>query len=103
MPGVKKFGTIDRILWGEPKEASVSDSGDELVTVNDERVGLLIVNDSAVNIYLAIGQQAQLNKGIFLAANGGSYEINRTNLCEQAINGIVAATLTGHVTIQEAT
>lgn len=100
--GARKFGTIDRIEWQQPKDAAPTDTDSILIPENPDRVGLIIVNDGAVNIFLCIGSEAQLNKGIFLAANGGSYEINRTNLSIQAIHGIVAATFTGSITFQEA-
>ena len=99
----RKYGNIDRIQWQAPKDAAPTDaSTTPLIPENQDRVGLLVVNDGAVDIYLCIGVPAQLNKGIFLAANGGSYEINMTNLSVQAIFGIVAATLTGSITFQEA-
>lgn len=97
----RKFGTIDRIEWQAPKEAAPTTASSVIVAENEDRAGLLIVNDGAVNIYLSIGVQAQNGKGIFLAASGGSYEMNSTNLSTQAVHAI-AASGTGSIAFQEA-
>ncbi len=96
-------GNIPRLKWGKPQEQTVDLAGgsQEILAANINRIGAAIVNDGAQNIYLAIGHPAEVNKGIFLAAGGGSYEINAVNLTTQAINGIAVAD-GGHVTKQEA-
>lgn len=50
------------------------------LAANASRKYALIVNDSANTIYIFLGATAVLNQGIRLNANGGSYEINSTNL-----------------------
>jgi hypothetical protein len=62
---------------------SVATSGVASTTAlaaNASRKYALIVNDSANAIYIFLGATAVLNQGIRLNANGGSYEINETNL-----------------------
>ncbi len=47
-----------------------------------------LVNDSDEVIYLALGEDAELNKGIRLNAGGGNFEINATNMWKGAVNAI---------------
>lgn len=51
----------------------------QLVQANENRKYLLIINDSPNVIYLNLGNNANLNEGIRLNANGGSYEISIPN------------------------
>jgi hypothetical protein len=55
---------------------------------NTNRKYALIVNDSANVVYIKLGATAALNTGIRLNANGGSYEINETNLYTGVIDCI---------------
>jgi hypothetical protein len=48
----------------------------ELVPANANRKYLLIVNDSNVIIYISLGGNAAVGKGIRLNANGGNYEMS---------------------------
>lgn len=59
-----------------------------ILAANATRKFATFVNDSDETVYLALGQDAALNQGIRLNANGGGYEINATNLFTGAINGI---------------
>ena len=77
-------------------------SGDHSVTVtvasqlvlaaNKFRTNATFVNDSDQVIYLRKGQEAALNTGIRLNANGGSHEINLTNLWKGEIYAIHGGT-----------
>jgi hypothetical protein len=63
---------------------------------NANRKYALIVNDSANVVYIKLGATAALNTGIRLNANGGSYEINETNLYTgiiDCISSVAAQTL----------
>jgi len=82
-----------------PKEArgtvfsSVEVKADKTTVVleaRSSRVNVLIVNDSDTVIYLMFGEDAVVNKGIRLNAEGGSYEISVTagTITEKAINAI---------------
>lgn len=59
-----------------------------VLAANPRRHEAVFVNDSNKPIYLARGNDAVLNQGIRLNAEGGSYEINRNNLFLGAINAI---------------
>lgn len=59
-----------------------------VLAANPRRADAVFVNDSNTEIYLARGNDAVMNAGIRLNANGGSYEINRNNLFLGAINAI---------------
>lgn len=51
----------------------------EVILENYNRLSATFVNDSDSPIYLSLGQEAKVNAGIRLNANGGAYEINLTN------------------------
>lgn len=55
---------------------------------NPQRLYALLVNDSDSIAYLSLGVPAVANSGIRLNANGGSYEINTTNLWQGRIYAI---------------
>jgi hypothetical protein len=78
-------------------------SSSQILAANTNRKGVVIVNDSDSTIYLSIGTAAEMNKGIRLNANGGSYEMDRLNLSTQAINGIHGASGNKRVCVMEAT
>ena len=46
------------------------------LAANVARVSALLINDSDEVIYLMFGAGAELNKGVRLAAEGGSYELS---------------------------
>ena len=58
------------------------------LAANVQRANAVFVNDSSETIYLARGNAAVLNRGIRLNANGGSYEIDASNLFQGIVNGI---------------
>lgn len=80
-----------------------STSTTEVVPANPDRKYLIIVNASAVVIYLAIGADAEKTKGIYLVANGGSFEMVTANLSPEAVDAISASSSSLTVTVQEAT
>ena len=59
-----------------------------VLAANESRVNAVFVNDSSEVIYLSRGNAAVVGRGIRLNANGGSYEIDASNLFVGAINGI---------------
>ena len=58
------------------------------LAANVQRVNAVFVNDSSETIYLARGNAAVIGSGIRLNANGGSYEIDASNLFQGVVNGI---------------
>ncbi len=93
--------TIFKILvYDDPTSVTVDTNSTEILAASDTRMYACIVNDSDNTIYLAVGADAVMNKGIRLNANGGSFEMTRINLCDQAVNGITLSP--GNVTVQEA-
>ena len=70
---------------------TIGTSTTEILAANANRLYALVVNNSSSSVYLALGVNAVLNKGIRINANGGSYEIKTDNLFIGAINGISAA------------
>lgn len=70
---------------------SVGSSTTLVLAANGTRRIANFVNDSDEDIYLALGEDAELNKGIRLNAGGGNYEINATNMWRGAVNAICAS------------
>lgn len=66
-------------------------SNTRILADNRYRRYALIVNDSNVAVYIALGITAELNKGIRLNSLGGSYEINLTNPYYGEIYAITSA------------
>ena len=91
----------DILKHSAPANASVGTATGEVLAANTNRRGAVFTNDSANKIWLGIGAAAVVNKGIFLAANGGYYEINDTNLTYQAVNAIADAA-SSNLCVQEA-
>jgi len=51
---------------------------------------MVICNDSDTVVYLAIGTTPNLNQGIRLNANGGTYEIDDDNFTDLTVKAITA-------------
>ncbi len=81
MVTVAKFKTA-------PESVTVGTSSVLVLAANTNRYGATFVNDSVNKIYLAINADAVSGKGILIVANGGSYEINNTNITHDVINAI---------------
>ena len=83
---------MDPLVWPVTTVTDTKVAVDTATTVvlaaNPRRHEAVFVNDSNKEIYLARGNDAVLNQGIRLNADGGSYEINRNNLFLGAINAI---------------
>ena len=79
-------------------QPSMSTTSAAALAANQAREYALFVNDGAVTVYLRLGATAVANQGIRLEANGGSYEISRTqgNLYTGVVDGITA---TGTATV----
>lgn len=71
---------------------SVGTSGTSILAINTSRKTATFVNDSDETIYLFLSDDApSTGQGIRLNAEGGSYEINVTNLYNGAITAICAS------------
>lgn len=70
---------------------SVTTTTQEFLAANESRKYALIVNSSDVGIWVSFGAAAVIGTGVFLAAAGGSYELDNDNLYLGAINGIAAS------------
>ncbi len=92
------------ITWAAPTFATVTATSSVALAANSSRRGALLVNDSTQEIFLSLrtGSPAVVGSGLRLNANGGSYEINNTNLTLDAISAI-AANGSNNLTVHEAT
>lgn len=79
---------------GRPKKArpstnvSVDTVTTQIVAINKKRKGLVLTNTGANPVFLAINEDAVLNKGIYLVGNGGVWEMDSFTYTNRAINGI---------------
>ena len=93
--------TLERHTGGTPANGTVTTASTEIVATRPRRGYCSVQNDSDTVIYLALGYPAVVGSGIRLNANGGSYEINFTNLFTGAINAIHGGSGNKNVCIQE--
>lgn len=88
-------GEVDPYTASAIDGKTVTTSTGEVLAANASRRNAVIVNYGATNgAFLGIGVPAVAGKGIYLAPNGGSYEINDQNLNLLAINAITASSTT---------
>ncbi len=80
----------------------VGTTSTQVLAAKSNRKFAAIVNDSDTVIYLALGGTAVLNSGIRLNANGGSFEINATNLYRGVVSAIHGGVGNKRLTIVEA-
>jgi hypothetical protein len=71
-----------------PQSVTVGTASTVVLAANPARQYAIIVNDSDEAIYLSLGNDAQLNKGIRLNASGGSYEILEENMFTGRVTAI---------------
>lgn len=90
-----------RALASTNTAVNVAAASTTILAVNTDRLYAVIVNDSDTVIYIALGAAAVVNSGIRLNANGGSFEINWTNLHTCAIYGIHGGVGNKVVTVAE--
>ena len=93
---------VEVVDYSSPANATVGSTTTELVAANPARKYLAIINASDEEVYLAVGANAVMNKGIYLAKTGGSFEMVMTNRSPEAVNGICTSG-SKNVTVQEAT
>ncbi|MBA7668203.1 hypothetical protein ES703_76312 [subsurface metagenome] len=67
---------------------AVAITSTQVMEPEKQRSSAEFTNDSDVVIYLALGVDAAVNRGIRLNANGGAYEIGSTNLWKGTVNAI---------------
>lgn len=85
--------------------ADIGVTSSAALAANASRTWALIINDSAVIIYLKVGAAAVANEGIRLAANGGAFEMSGAlgNLDTRVINAIAASGASNRLTVTEGT
>lgn len=70
---------------------TVSSSSTQALSSSSNRVSAVFTNDSNQVIYLSLDGTAAMNAGIRLNPNGGSYEINATNMFRGYVYAICAS------------
>jgi len=66
----------------------------EAVAANDGRSALVITNTGSQNVFLNIGAAAEVDKGIYLSALGGTWVMDSTTFSQGAINAITSTSTT---------
>lgn len=59
-----------------------------IALVANKRLSLIICNTGSNPVFLNFGATAEVNKGIYLAANGGTYNMDLYLQTEESINAI---------------
>jgi len=91
---------INKAPGAAPDTATVAITTTEIVPANTNRQWVFITNVGAEDVFIAIGQPAELNKGMVLRSPDGSIVLDTTSCPTGAVNGIVAAN-TSAVIFQE--
>lgn len=75
----------------------------QVIAANPARKYVLLINDSDAVMYLKIGGNGELYKGIRLNANGGSFEMSNSlgNLDTRVINAIHGSAGTKNLLVTE--
>ena len=73
------------------KSKNINSTSTSVLSVNSTRFFASFVNDSDEVIYLNLGLVAVMSQEIRLNANGGSFEINETNLYIGPVSAICAS------------
>jgi len=81
-------GSLPSVAVATPGKVAVGVASTSILAANTARIFAQFVNDSDTVIYLWLGAVAVINEGIRLNANGGSFEINLTNLYTGAVHAI---------------
>lgn len=71
--------------------ATITTSSTSILAENFARRCTVITNIGSVAVFINIGGAAEVNKGIYLAANGGTWVLDKDTFTQSAINGIVAS------------
>lgn len=71
---------INLLASTTPGAVTVGSASTLVLAAEAGRKYAALVNDSDEAIYISLGNTAEMNKGIRLSANGGSYEILNENL-----------------------
>lgn len=71
-----------------PTGEDVGVTSSVVLAANSDRKSAIFTNASDTDMFLSRSDTAELNKGIFLPALGGRYEINQTNLYQGDVSAI---------------
>lgn len=71
-----------------------------IISGNDRRTGLTLTNTGSNPIFIGINQSAQANKGMYILANGGVWEMDKYSYSNKSIYGIAIGGTT-NLSIQE--
>ena len=74
-----------------PKKVSIGSSDTTVLVRKSNRTFAVFVNDSDEDIYLSLSTLAVMNEGMRLNANGGSYDIDSTNLYTGEVSAICSS------------
>ncbi len=79
-----------QVAMKAPANATIGESSTEILTQSEQRREFLsLVNTDLTNgVYIAFGADAEYQKGIYLAPNGGALLLDM-ECTSQAVNGIV--------------
>jgi hypothetical protein len=76
-------------------------SDQAIVVANEQRKRLIICNGSSVHVWISMGETAVVGKGVFLAAAGGTFEVDPTEIYTGEIRGIAESGAANKVGVVE--
>lgn len=74
-----------------PGSVTVTTTSTEILPANENRKWAIITNKGNVDVFIAIGQTALLDRGMVLGRSGGSITLDEDLMSIEAVNGIVQA------------
>lgn len=77
--------------WRSAASVTVGNTSTAVIAAQARHSGAILTNDSDEAMYLAIGANAEMNKGIRLNANGGSITLNEDMGPGDGVWGICAS------------
>lgn len=70
------------------------------VSANSNRSSLVITNSGANGVFINFGEAAEVNKGIYLSPNGGTFTMGRNTFSKNLVSAITA-TGTSNICVYE--
>jgi len=88
---IEHNGTRNVISSSTPSHADITTTSGTALAANTSRGDAVLTNYGAVGCFLARGATAVVGQGIYLAPNGGYYNIDANNLYRGVISAITAS------------
>lgn len=82
------YGAVNISSGNPPENAIVSATSSVIIPANVNRNWCMLTNIGNRDVFVALGQTAEINKGIFLGRQGGAISLGANIMSVEVINGI---------------